>query len=564
MQKSTQIDHRAEFFAYFFGLQGRAAREKDLWPEYRSDIAARLALARRDGQLPAIVGKIVSMTGIAAFLPAAYSKFNVILQEGAAFMMCALSDRRLAQKLFDQVLLPFSATPAQRLFELIKDMPTLQKLGQIICRNPGLDPEFKKALIALEDNLHTVNYAALQPLLRDELRDSDRYEVDIDRRVLAEASVCAVVPARIATLQAPMENKRAVLKVVKPQITLNLSEELALWDQLGDFLSEHQSRWGLDEFNFRDTIARVRHLIENETDLAAEQANLRRARHHFNTEPSVKIPEPLPLSTPHMTVMERLDGKKVTDTEGLTDKEKRDLATALFRVCILQPVQELRESSYFHGDPHAGNLAYYFEGRRPRLILYDWSMTGQLSRLERFALTLLTLGLMTSNQTVIFFAVDIISSGQITRDESLAMKVKQSIADLTASGSGPKEGLLSAIEGLFETLVYQGVLFSPDLLMFEKAMVTLKGVLSEIDPDFDRDQAAIWITMTRIINDMIHLRLQKVLLAELWKLYRHNMNKFLRLQKTLVAFLFELGLSWTPLPRPALLPALVHTKTYRS
>ena len=49
---------------------------------------------------------------------------------------------------------------------------------------------------------------------------------------------------------------------------------------------------------------------------------------------------------------------------------------------------------HIHGDPHAGNLAYVFKSGRPQIIFYDWGMLGHLSKLERFAMILLTLGLM--------------------------------------------------------------------------------------------------------------------------------------------------------------------------
>ena len=116
-----KIDHQASFFTYFYSLQGIIAQDKSRWPQYHEEIAAKLALARRDHQLTPIVRRIIDMTDITAFLPATYSKFNVILQEGAVFMMCALSDQRLAEKLLDQIRLPLTATPGQRLFELIKD-----------------------------------------------------------------------------------------------------------------------------------------------------------------------------------------------------------------------------------------------------------------------------------------------------------------------------------------------------------------------------------------------------------------------------------------------------------
>ncbi|MDZ7596779.1 MAG: hypothetical protein U5J82_00415 [Desulfobacterales bacterium] len=68
------------------------------------------------------------------------------------------------------------------------------------------------------------------------------------------------------------------------------------------------------------------------------------------------------------------------------------------------------------GDPHAGNIAYIFEDTRPRIILYDWAMTGRLKRLERFGLLLLGAGLLTRNRTISMLAVDFLSSGQGTTD----------------------------------------------------------------------------------------------------------------------------------------------------
>lgn len=53
------------------------------------------------------------------------------------------------------------------------------------------------------------------------------------------------------------------------------------------------------------------------------------------------------------------------------------------------------------------------------------------------------------------------------------------IEQLIDNRSDQFRGILSSIEALIEALTYQGVKFKADLLMFEKAMVTLKGVLAE-------------------------------------------------------------------------------------
>ncbi|MDZ7596778.1 MAG: hypothetical protein U5J82_00410 [Desulfobacterales bacterium] len=55
----------------------------------------------------------------------------------------------------------------------------------------------------------------------------------------------------------------------------------------------------------------------------------------------------------------------------------------------------------------------------------------------------------------------------------------------------PFAGILSEIEHLFDHMSRLGIVFSTDLLMFQKAMVTLKGVLADIDPSFNRDDHLI-------------------------------------------------------------------------
>ena len=112
-----------------------------------------LKQAKSRGTLDHTVRQMVLLTGLQDFLPASYAKFQAVVLEGIIFMMSGLPLTRLAEKIVDQLRLPYSAPLGERLYSLIKDMPTLQKLGQIICRSPGMDPEFKQALINLEDNI---------------------------------------------------------------------------------------------------------------------------------------------------------------------------------------------------------------------------------------------------------------------------------------------------------------------------------------------------------------------------------------------------------------------------
>ncbi|MCG6907386.1 MAG: hypothetical protein LJE63_12300 [Desulfobacteraceae bacterium] len=526
-------------------------------PPSRKQRHGRALAVLRDSQaagtLTALAQALVRFSGIVRFLPERYNRFQPMVHEGLVFLLAGLPLERLAEKIVDQLILPLDALPAQRLLALVRDMPTLQKLGQVIGRTPGLPQDFRDALTELENNVRTLDYHHLQDGL-----DSERtamlpqYTITPENRILAEATVCAVVPATVA--DHPNDRRwRAVLKMVKPAIRRHLPAELALWSRLGDHLDGQRERWGLGEFQFKKTIDQTRHLLENETDLPAEQANLDAARTYYAGNDAVALPERLPVSTPEMTAMSRLDGRKITEVGHLSQQQRRRLAATLARVCILRPVQDLRPEAIFHGDPHAGNIAYTYEGERPRIILYDWAMTGRLERLERFGLLLLGAGLLTRNHTIAMLAVDLLSAGQATARGGTTEAVR-ALLDEALCRRGPAfAGILSAIEHLFDRMSRLGIVFSPDLLMFQKAMVTLKGVLADIDPSFNRDDHLISAAVVGFINDFVRFRLQKLLVREIWQLYPFNLGRAMEVQRILIKFCLHLGAAWLEPPRPCYL-----------
>ena len=497
--------------------------------------------AKSGGMLEDLVRQVVLSTGIESFLPQRYAKYQPVVREGMVFMMSSMPLSRLAPKIIDQLLLPEDASFGKRLFTLIKDMPTLQKLGQIICRSPGLEPAFKNELIDLEDNIQTLSYSRIRPTLFKEIdKHPPNHTIIPEKRILAEASVCAVVPA-LVTSDSGRKTSQAVLKIVKPKVKKDMAADLALLDQLMAFLDNNKAKWDLGDFNFSATLAQVGTILANEINLESEQKNLDRMGRHFKDNKMVVVPERLAVSTPGMTAMSRVEGRKITDVVDLTKKQRRKLAGALAKTCILRPIQDIREGGLFHGDPHAGNIAYTFLKGRPRLIFYDWGMLGHLNKIERFAMILLTLGLMTNSTNLVFYTADIITKGQLSAHPVMRKTIKRIIVEgIQMQGQGTS-GMLSAIEYLFEKFTHEGVVFSADLMMYEKAMVTLRGVLSDVDPTFNRDAYMTWAAITSLLDDAVRFRLLKLFMKEAWSLYRHSLTVFYDMQKVVFWFLADLA-----------------------
>ena len=510
-------------------------------PKMRQRAMGLLKTAKSGGMLEDLVRQVVLSTGIENFLPERYADYQPVVREGMVFMMSSMPLSRLAPKIVDQLRLPENASFGKRLFTLIQDMPTLQKLGQIICRSPGLEPAFKNELIDLEDNIQTLSYPRIRPSLFKEIhKHSPNHTIIPEKRILAEASVCAVVPAQI-TSNNGRKTSRAVLKIVKPKVKKDMAADLALLDQLMVFLDRNKANWDLGDFNFSATLAQVGAILGNEINLESEQKNLDRVGRHFRGNKTVVVPERLTVSTPGMTAMTRVEGTKITDVADLTKKQRRKLAGALAKTCILRPIQDIREGGLFHGDPHAGNVAYTFVKGRPRLIFYDWGMLGHLNKIERFAMILLTLGLMTGSTNMVFYTADIITKGQLSTHPAMRKAIKRIISEgIRMQGLGTS-GMLSSIEYLFEKFTQEGVVFSADLMMYEKAMVTLRGVLSDVDPTFNRDAYMTWAAITSLVDDAVRFRLLKLFMKEAWSLYRHSLVLFFDMQKVVFWFLADLA-----------------------
>jgi len=566
-------DGNACFSRYFNTL----SRDEDEQLPSRALIDKRtMELVRFDisqGRLPQTLRLMLKIAGADRFLPPQYRKFQPVVMEGAIFFLSHLPEKRIIEKITDQLVLPIGFKPGQRICTLVKDTPTLHKLLQIIGRSPGIDPDFKEFLVELEDNISTLNYDTLEPLLTDEFRHVDpSLQLILEKNILAEASVCAVIPGTLTTEQQGHDDSRyiwkdvfrkltakqqrqdkeqvpgqpIVCKLVKPAIKKNMSAELALWRRLGEYLDAHREKWEMGNFRFKETIDQVGWLLQNEIDLNLEQKNLDAVTHYYRADPSVSIPKKISVSTPNITVMTRLNGTKITDVAQLSGRQKRALAKKITNLCIVQPITALDRESIFHGDPHAGNIAFHLEKSGPRIIFYDWAMVGRFNRLERLAVTLMISGLILKNSTVIYYSADLMSGGKISANGNLGRKVNDLIKDSIDSREHRIKGILASLESLIKQLMFQGVIFSPDFLMFKKALVTLEGVLADIDPTFDRDEYVVRASTAQFASDVVHFRLQSIILKEIWMLYKSNLSLFIKIQKVLLQFGWTVARAYIP------------------
>ena len=79
-------------------------------------------------------------------------------------------------------------------------------------------------------------------------------------------------------------------------------------------------------------------------------------------------------------------------------------------------------------------------------------------------------------------------------------------------------------------------------------MVTLRGVQTYTDPIFNRDDYLVRAAMGRFLTDLFRLRIHRLIIEEIWMLYRYHPCKLMDVQTLIFKMGLEFGLSWFKMP----------------
>src|ERR1700757_4505312 len=125
----------------------------------------------------------------ADLLPAAYARYRPLLADAVCFFLERLSPARLRRIVTEQRGLPASAPTAQRFVALLRHVPALHKLGQVVARDRRLNPGFRRRLQQLESLKPRIPAAEVVGLLDREFKGWRKAGIQLGQAPLAEGSV---------------------------------------------------------------------------------------------------------------------------------------------------------------------------------------------------------------------------------------------------------------------------------------------------------------------------------------------------------------------------------------
>ena len=428
---------------------------------------------------------------LARLVPPAYAAYRPLVTDALLCFLERLSPRRREAILAEQLGMPQVASLADRLVALMRQCPTLHKLGQVVARDRRLAPDLRARLQRLESLPPPTAISDVLAIIRREL--GAHGDLEVASQAVAEASVAVVVPF---TWREPgsVRPRQGIFKVLKPGVEGCLAEELEIWPALGTFLEERCAHHGLPVLDYGDTLESVRRLLLNEVRLDLEQAHLAQAGEFYADSPAVLIPRLLPFCTPRMTAMDRVHGSKVTDADAAQGQRLR-LAETMVEALVGKPFWSEAASAVFHADPHAGNLFVASDGQ---LAILDWSLVTRLGKAQREDVLQSMLGALTLDEARICGAIAAL--GRRPPDErALRAAVGDALRQV-------RRGVFPGFEwlmGLLDRLAASAILgFPEELVLFRKAVLSLSGVVADVSECCSIDRVLIDAGLTQFLREL--------------------------------------------------------------
>jgi ubiquinone biosynthesis protein len=362
------------------------------------------------------------------------------------------------------------ARRVRRAFERLG--PTFVKAGQLMSSSPGSVPKaWVDEMAHCRDEVPAARWKAISQVLADELRERRDQLAEINPEPIAAGSMAQVHAAVLG------DGTPVVIKVQRPGLRKVLAADIGVLRIIARLLARLSPRCAaanpvalVDEFAIG---------LDDQLSFRGEAANVQRMGIALASL-AVHVPKVFTdLSTDRVLVMERLEGVRADDIEGVNGLglDRSAMARTVMGSLILPAMCE----GMFHGDMHPGNMLVLPDGR---LGLLDFGVLGYLDAPSRAALCDLLVAVVDRRFGDVALAVFGMSDVSGVDQAALVQEVGAFLAaHLDTSLAGLD--LRATITGVLGIASRNGCTLRDSLVTFIKQLLYIDGVCRELDPGFD-------------------------------------------------------------------------------
>ncbi|WHX38836.1 AarF/ABC1/UbiB kinase family protein [Mesobacillus sp. AQ2] len=403
--------------------------------------------------------------------------FGYVLEEVGLFHILSLKDKVKAE-----VKDGNTQEMGYRIRCMLEELgPAFIKLGQLLSiRSDLLPDEIVKELELLQDQVPPVQVEEIKKKIKHEFgRPVTEIFHFFNEDYVAAASIGQVHEAVLHSGESVM------VKVQRPGIKNIVLTDLEI---LRDFakLIEQRYDWA-QYYNITDMVEELSESIRRELDYSEEARNTDMVQLQFEDCDSIKVPLIFhDYSTTQILTMEKAEGIKLNELNAMVagKEEKRKIADLLVSAFITQILKE----GFFHGDPHPGNILYSLE--KQQLVFIDFGQVGRLSASMRYHSASMMMGIIQQDTHRIVKAIFRMAYVPSDIDEQHFYDHVDGIRKTVELSSKDGLSLGLTVKELFAAAQEHRIILPKEMTMMGKALITIEGIISELDPTLDMIEIA--------------------------------------------------------------------------
>lgn len=353
----------------------------------------------------------------------------------------------------------------------------LIKVGQFLSSRVDLLPrEYIEELALLQDEVPSVPFDQIRAIVEAELgAPIDQLFPQFERDPIAAASLGQVHAGRTPS------GARVAVKVQRPGIAQIVDADLFALRYIVGWLDRHTPIGR--RVNLKLVLREFEDTLRLELDYRREAHHAERFAVLFHESTEVLIPRIYwSRTTTRVLCMQFMEGIKVTDFADLDRAgiSRSVVAEILLRAYLVQIV----EDGFFHADPHPGNILVR---PGPQVVLLDHGMVGEISPQVRENLRRIFLAAVRRDYEQILVSLDRLGFVPPTADVSALRRVvawaidtfyDMSFAELQAVDP------VAVLDRLQEVIYTESVRIPPNFAFLGRALGTLSGLCTALDPSF--------------------------------------------------------------------------------
>ncbi|MDH4099422.1 MAG: 2-polyprenylphenol 6-hydroxylase [Nitrospirota bacterium] len=387
-------------------------------------------------------------------------------------------------------------TPAERLRLAMEELgPTFIKLGQILSARPDLIPlEFAEEFKKLLDEVPPFPVDEAKAVIERELGCSiSEAFASFDETPIAAASIAQV---HGATLANGADGEEVIVKVQRPNIEKTIELDIHLLYTLASLAETYVPEVGV--YNPTAIVNEFARTIRKELNFTMEADNASRLRGNFENDPFLYVPKVYhDLSRRRVLVMERVRGMRIDEFEkieasGLDRGElARKGAEAFFK--------QIFEDGYFHADPHPGNMFVLQDGT---IALVDFGIMGRLTDELKDVISKTFIAIVQRDfDMMVHQYIKLGFLGVEVDLEKFRREFKADLVDVLEPVYGKtlkQINISDYIDHVIRLAIKHKLKIQPDLLLINKALLTVEGIGRQLDPEFNFMEVAEPYALTLI------------------------------------------------------------------